>query len=47
MQWLCVNTPKNEMRDGETKSDRRTGNKGSREATGALAGTAFVKQNHF
>jgi hypothetical protein len=28
--------------DGETKPDRRTGNKGSREATGALAGTAFV-----
>ena len=31
-------------RDGETKSDRRTGNEGSREATGALAGTAFVKR---
>ena len=30
--------------DGETKSDRRPGNQGSREATGALAGTAFVRQ---
>ena len=29
--------------DGETKSDRRPGNEGSREATGALAGTAFVR----
>ena len=28
--------------DGETESDRRAGNEGSREATGALAGTAFV-----
>ena len=31
-------------RDGQTKPDRRTGNKGSREATGALAETAFVKR---
>ena len=29
--------------DGETKPDRRTGNEGSREATGPLARTAFVK----
>src|ERR1019366_5786047 len=32
-----------ENREGERKSDRRTGNKGSRESTGALAGTAFVR----
>jgi hypothetical protein len=29
-------------RDGQTKSDRRTGNEGSREAAGKVAGTAFV-----
>ena len=29
-------------RDGQTKSDRRTGNQGSREATGKVAGTAFI-----
>ena len=31
-----------ETRDGETQSHRRAGNQRSREATGALAGTAFV-----
>jgi hypothetical protein len=32
------------MRDGETESDRRTRNEGSREATGKMAGTAFVNK---
>ena len=31
-----------ETRDGQTQSHRRAGNEGSREATGPLAGTAFV-----
>jgi hypothetical protein len=47
MRWLCANAPKNETCDGETKPDRRTGNQGSREATGALAGTAFKMKNAF
>ncbi|MEI9959809.1 MAG: argininosuccinate lyase [Limisphaerales bacterium] len=36
----CVQS---ENRDGETQPNRRTGNQGSRKATGALAGAAFVK----
>lgn len=31
------------MRNGEAKFDWRTGHEGSREATGTMAGTAFVK----
>ena len=42
-RWLCANAPNHEMHDDETTSDR-TGNQGSREATGALAGTAFVNR---
>jgi hypothetical protein len=41
-----VNNPKNETRDGETEFDRRAGNEGSCEATGPLAGTAFVKNRY-
>jgi hypothetical protein len=37
-----VSARNHENRDGETQPDRRTGNQGGREATGALAGTAFV-----
>ncbi len=33
-----------ETRDGETKSDRRAGDKRSREATGKVAGTTFVNE---
>jgi hypothetical protein len=43
MLWRCANAQNPKTHDAKAKSDRRTWNKGSRQATGAMAGTATVK----